>query len=488
MGDSYANDSKWGGSTGGKHVSQLHGDNPTRHRTKTGLKSKDLIGMPWRVALALQEPYYTGRIKSKEDRIWLAALVDTEGCIFIHKRKKGQSNGQGYFRKHDSYGAGLEIANCSRAIIERCKKIAGIGSICEQGPNQNARRKQIIYRWNVRSNECRWILKELYPHLVRKQNEARLAIGCPSSGEKAAIAHTSLIAIHRGQKPKIDFPMPDSMFEQGWWLRSSIIFSKKNPMPESVTDRPTSAHEHIFLLTKAAKYFYDAEAVREGRTQDEDAKTFRGGSYVEGSPGPRKVTGNKRVRKQDALGKQTYTGFNDRYRENPVYGRNQRNVWTIATQPYPKAHFATFPEEIPRRVILAGTSARGCCLDCGAPWERVVEKDESSHDSEIAGKYSKGDRQGAGARIAQARDSHRARGHGHDGYFKSPSTTGWRSTCEHPRDPTPCTVLDPFAGSGTVGKVATEMGREYILIELSEEYVPMIEERTATTIGLGLGL
>lgn len=71
----------------------------------------------------------------------------------------------------------------------------------------------------------------------------------------------------------------------GWWLRSDIIWSKPNPMPESVTDRPTKAHEYLFLLTKAERYFYDAEEIKETRTGDEDANGFRGGSYVGGEPG-----------------------------------------------------------------------------------------------------------------------------------------------------------------------------------------------------------
>jgi hypothetical protein len=159
-------------------------------------------------------------------------------------------------------------------------------------------------------------------------------------------------------------------------------------------------------------------------------------------------------------------------------GRNQRNVWTIATQSYLKAHFATFPEEIPRRVILAGTSAKGCCGECGAPWERVVDREFVPQPDVIA---DRGMRNAPGNKLMD----HRKDGDTPRGSSKT-TTAGWRPTCEHRGDPVPCTVLDPFAGSGTVGKVATELGREYILIELSEEYIPMIEERTATTMGLGL--
>jgi hypothetical protein len=197
----------------------------------TGLKPKDLVGIPWRVAQALQAPYYTGKIKDERERIWLAATVEAEGCLFIHKRKVGQSNGQGYERKHDSYGAGLEVASTDRVVVDRCMAITGLGSISEQTPAQNDRRKQTIYRWSLRSNVCREVIRELYPHFIAKQHEARLLLGCPSSGEDARKAHESLKAIHQGQEACIDFRPPEGMWEGGWFLRSEIIWAKLDRTP-----------------------------------------------------------------------------------------------------------------------------------------------------------------------------------------------------------------------------------------------------------------
>ena len=176
--------------------------------------------------------------------------------------------------------------------------------------------------------------------------------------------------------------------EAGWWVRSEIIWAKPNPMPESITDRPATSHEKIFLLTKAPRYFYDAGAVRQGRTSDEDANTFRGGSYVGGEPGPRTVTGNKRVGAQYA---KPYTGQSRRgHAEAGVQdpsdvkrrivegkmngtipaGRNLRNyepapveVWTIATAAFSEAHFATFPPELAERCLKAGCPVGGHALD-----------------------------------------------------------------------------------------------------------------------------
>jgi DNA modification methylase len=229
IGDSYANDTKWGGQTGGKHVEALHGANGIGQRSKrtTGLKPKDLCGIPWRLAFALQEA--------------------------------------------------------------------------------------------------------------------------------------------------------------GWYLRSEIIWAKPNPMPESVLDRPTKSHEQIFLLTKRASYFYDAAAIREPAigTNNHD---LTGTGY--NAPGQTEQTGNRRKRRKQAL-----------------EGRNKRSVWTVATQPYAEAHFATFPTDLIKPCILAGSRL--------------------------------GD-----------------------------------------------TVLDPFAGSGTVGLVATEYGRKAVLIELNPAYVAMIEARTNVTVGM----
>ena len=138
----------------------------------------------------------------------------------------------------------------------------------------------------------------------------------------------------------------------GWILRQDIIWHKPNPMPESVTDRCTKAHEYIFMFSKSQKYYYDNEAIKE--------------DCVNGDPRPpRGSAGNKHpnagIRKQDELGKSTYTGFNERY--EPLERRNKRSVWTVPTKPYAEAHFATFPPELITPCILAGCPEDGIVLD-----------------------------------------------------------------------------------------------------------------------------
>lgn len=144
-----------------------------------------------------------------------------------------------------------------------------------------------------------------------------------------------------------------ALMRDGWICRSTIIWHKPNPMPESVTDRPTKAHEYIFLLAKNQKYYYNHEAIKEPCVNG-DPTSPRGSKGVNG-------TLNAGLRKQDALGKATYTGFNGRY--EPLEKRNKRSVWTISTQPYKAAHFATFPPALVEPCILAGCPEGGTVLD-----------------------------------------------------------------------------------------------------------------------------
>ena len=238
--------------------------------------------------------------------------------------------------------------------------------------------------------------------------------------------------------------------DDGWILRSAIVWNKPNPMPESVRDRPSSAHEMIFLLSKSPRYYYDGEAIR----------TPQGPEYAnrKGTRPP-----NPKGERPDAP--HTHADLNNgepRPWSLPG-GANARNVWTIATQPRPDAHFATFPDEIPRRCILAGTSEQGVCAECGAPRERVVEK-----------------RPSVGHLGNDSPDGNRRNGYGgqHEwDSYQRPGTTGWRPTCDHDADTVPATVLDPFVGSGTTVAVAQALGRRGIGLDLSTEYLDIARKR-----------
>ena len=311
LGDSYASDTKWGGNTGGKHVKTLHGKpgGMGREKRDTGLKSKDLVGIPWRVAFALQA--------------------------------------------------------------------------------------------------------------------------------------------------------------DGWWLRSDIIWAKPNPMPESVTDRPTRSHEYVFLLTKSERYYYDAEAIRE--------------VLSDGPLGGRQLAdrkGEKAPRSKDY-----HNGMKQRMSGRPCPpNRNRRSVWTIATQPYPEAHFATFPEALVTPCILAGTSELGACATCGAPWKRTTEKSggttgkswHNHQDDAIRGQ------RGNDAGDRTAKNAYES------GDYKV-KTVGWQPGCKCKATVIPCIVLDPFCGSGTVEAVAYKLGRKGIGMDLKAEYNALAKQRARKTpVGLPL--
>lgn len=221
--------------------------------------------------------------------------------------------------------------------------------------------------------------------------------------------------------------------QDGWWFRQAIIWNKKTPMPESAKDRPTTSHEYIFLLSKSQHYFYDHEAIKEPGSPDTHARYARGrGDNTKYTTGDNSIKGcspgigagvNPKAMSVPA-GWDTSTGAGHkkktgRYKvkqnesfaaavKDVVATRNKRSVWVIGAQAYPEAHYATFPEEIPRICILAGS---------------------------------------------------------------------------RPGD----VILDPFGGSGTTGKVAIELGRKTVCMDLSKTYVrDHMVKRMRTTMGLPL--
>jgi DNA modification methylase len=262
--------------------------------------------------------------------------------------------------------------------------------------------------------------------------------------------------------------------DDGWWLRRDVIWDKPNALPESVTDRPSGSHEYVFLLTRSANYYYDADAIREPHSDVSLARVRRGHH----DPGHKY---------EDGPGDQTIA--NDLSHACHPNGRNKRSVWRVNTANYKGSHYATFPPDLIAPMILAGTSERGCCPNCRAPWERITQKGEPDRewqrrcggnaDGEYHGQGTK-DYERAGVQNPSSVKARILAG------MRDRKTVGWRPTCECPRhEPVPCTCLDPFGGSGTVGEVATKLGRQAVLVELNPDYVQQASERNAQ---LGLSL
>lgn len=257
--------------------------------------------------------------------------------------------------------------------------------------------------------------------------------------------------------------------DDGWYLRRDVIWSKPNPMPESCTDRPTTAHEYLFLLTKKSRYFYDAEAIAEPSEYPGDNRALR--TDTRKSADAMCADGGRRARTGNPTGST----------------RNARSVWTIAPAPFSEAHFATFPPKLAETCILAGTSEMGACPGCGAPWARTITKGEPDEAHRAAcGADS------SGGYAGQSTKNHDAAGVQNasdvkrrilDGLRKK--TYGWQPTCDCPAaDPRPCVVLDPFSGAGTAALVADRLGRDAIGIDLNPTYGEMARERLIKDAGM----
>ncbi len=249
----------------------------------------------------------------------------------------------------------------------------------------------------------------------RNQQNAT-ATGAPLYGQRS---------VPEGLKPKdlvgIPWMVALALRADGWYLRSDIIWAKKNCMPESVTDRPTRSHEYMFLLSKEEHYFYDHEAIKEpgslATVKRLDQKGFdqqTGGpkDTKDGNRSHRKVLENLKKKADKQRGHpRRHDGFNDQWdkmerSEQCSMMRNKRDVWTIGTTPFAEAHFATFPPELIKPCILAGAPAGGL-------------------------------------------------------------------------------VLDPFMGAGTTGLVAATYGRSFIGCELNPEYKAIAERRIASELAQG---
>ena len=257
----------------------------------------------------------------------------------------------------------------------------------------------------------------------------------------------------------------------GWYLRQDIIWHKPNPMPESVADRCTKAHEYIFLLTKSAKYFYDSEAVKERGAMvagDSAGSSQRDTQETHGLGG-----GNSGIN----LAKQKLAA---ELQEKGYSTRNKRSVWTVTTKPFRGAHFATFPPDLIEPCILAGTSENGQCPKCGKSWKRIMEKIGVSTYEKMGGKnggYKKmrdeSMRRGETG-VGDTRDSN-----GNIVWYEATPKkfVGWQPDCACGLDPIASVVLDPFSGAGTTGLVAVQHGRRYIGIELNPDYLEMSRKR-----------
>ena len=235
----------------------------------------------------------------------------------------------------------------------------------------------------------------------------------------------------------------------GWKLVQDIIWAKPNPMPESVTNRCSKSHEHIFLLAKGNKYYFDSVAIEEpGKT------AYKSSDFIPKSDKDR--NGDKTDARQASRHNRT---------DDVVLGTaNKRDVWSVPTRGYPGAHFACYSPELITPCILAGTSEHGCCAECGRQYERVAVK--------VGGRASEVEDESKDRSIPSNRNGLAGSGSTMCGTIPRRETAGWRKACGCATDEVePCAVLDPFCGSATTVATALQLGRAGVGIDLSEEYL-----------------
>jgi len=473
LGDSYA--TGWSslrseGGGGFKDNERTRRGNPP-----AGWKNKDLYGIPWLVARAMQAPRYYGQIKRECDRHWMAAIVDGEGSIsgFTHVRKDDGTTRTGIH---------ITITNANRDLLDRAFQIYPTSRHEHNVHGLGHLGTMPTFRWIVHSVEKKaQFLREIYPYLIAKKKQAMLAwnflemskVSKRNTAEQSVEMNAKrawiVDAISRlNHFQAVDPPNwikePPSCYEQGWYLRQWLPWVKWNAMAESVEDRPGSACESIFLLSKSSNYYYDHIAVRRpdagqdmgnknGYSREERVGKEKGGqvNFVAGS--------GRNFRNNDLWFDTAAMMFND---DGDPLGLHS------GVGNFKGAHFASFPREMIEPLILCGSSERGVCPTCGSPWERQVESERVAtrpgYETKVAG--SEGLTSGN-------RDPGR--------HITKYTTKGWEATCKCGKEPAPAIVGDMFAGTGTTLAVAREHGRVAIGCDIDTRNLEFIQKRMANT-------
>ena len=329
-----------------------------------------------------------------------------------------------------------------------------------------------------------------------------------------------------GCKPKdligIPWMLAFALRSDGWWLRQDIVWSKPNPMPESVRDRCTKSHEYIFLLSKSPRYYFDNEAIKEPIKDISLARLGRGVSpenkLVNGATGqsPHAIHQPRANVKFGGSNLCPDTRLQSGNEWQPRgSGANKRSVWPVTTKPFKGAHFAVFPPDLIEPCIKASCPLPGKQCDCDEVIATPTGKGPIHDPSILTGRagMNRPRRDDEGSRAITRREqrgeaeqmrrsAHRrlmeeACGSAFEHYIRTDVSgarplpeslrqtflsCGWLQPvepCECPDD-LPGIVLDPFAGSGTTGMVASALGRNSILIELNPQYCELIKERVTT--------
>ncbi len=330
IGDSYSHS----GGQGNQHKQAKAFGHFKPHSVKN-LPPKSLCNIPARFSIEMQKR--RGKIvKSEKDAIWLAAIVDGEGSLTIHKRANN--------RKNPTYGAMLRVHNTDKRLIDKVRLITNnIGSV--QVVKKEGYRK--LYGWCVMSNQAKTVIEDIYPYLISKKDQAKIVLNCDSSGKKADESWKDVKLLNQGQLPKNVYQEPIIKDREPWTLRNVIIWKKNNCMPSSAKDRFTVDFEYLFFFSKNKKYYFEQQFEKH-LWAERDKRSKKHWSENISKDENTKVRSGNYAMNQVSYGEQ---------------GRNKRTVWTINPKPFKDAHFAVYPEELCETPIKAGCPEGGIVYD-----------------------------------------------------------------------------------------------------------------------------
>jgi len=316
-------------------------------------------------------------------------------------------------------------------------------------------------------------------------------------GQSCGKNYTSLAGGYAGQRigrqtglpPKSQLLIPHrvalALQAEGWIVRQTLPWFKANGLPESVDDRPTSSHEYVFMLTKSESYYWDTEATKRVAIAGYRGSSFTNGKTMAGRQFLSAVGQKERKNQDGANGRRyrTSDAWLDSLDEaiadlrvrldhlesiRAVGGLLESEDGPVAVytslKGYSGAHFAVFPVALALDLVRGATSEAGRCPICGAPWERVIEKVKGESPASHNGStFTHGKTHDAMVGLSAVGQGQRT---------VEIKTIGWQPTCTcPPHQPVPAIVADVFCGSGTVGEACRKLGRRFIGVDLSAEYL-----------------
>lgn len=457
-----------GYSTSGEKVNRSRHDgyNPSRNAHAIGLKHKDLVGIPWMVAFALRaDGWYL-----RQEIIWHkpAPMPEsvTDRCTKAHEQVFLFAKGQRVTRvvqcsdlNDERFHFGQNILAKKTASRHPVTKfcVALASAIFDNSQEKHNFSLPPFYSevWEKRANSDDGGLVPCHPAESRLTGIAALFLSAKTTAEQFT---------HQLNSLWLDLRDGNHLLE-GWVKPLSLPPSVHGNADGTIAVYHAGevcefkcVHAQIVhTRTTTCKYFCDMEAIKED-------------SAYAGSPSERVSAG---VAISESQGDRTRTRPVGRVCSYPER-RNKRSVWTVNTKPYAGAHFAVMPEALVEPCVLAGTSERGCCPKCGAPWVREVEH--------VAGDSESADRPKKTSGMASSSSTLSLSGNGSKEWAERGGknrTVCWRPFCECPErfHPVPCTVLDPFAGSGTVCAVSIRLGRNAVGIDLNPDYLELARRR-----------